>query len=455
MTVPRTGAKRQNGQGSLERLPNGRARLRVVVGGRRRQLGPIYETEEEARRMLAAHNAELASGGIVNAEVVSFADFGSEWLDGRALHGSPSRERVKNIRTERSRWARHVLPSSLAQMAVSSIRPRDVQAFVDWLGQRESVHTVRKGKGESVHRPTGKRLSARTRRNALGLVRLCLDEAVRHELLETNPAALVRVPRRGRKTDLDDNWLRKDEVDALLGCEKLSLRDRTAYACAIGLALRLNDLKSLRVSDVHLGPEHPGPHVAITVAKSERFHRIPVLPWLEPWLRAHIDSLPANATWLFPNPQGERYSKGYTFNWRGKQERGHERPTALELAGVAHRIRFHDLRGTCTTHLALGTWDRRWSLHEIQQMLAHSDQRVTERYVKRTTDAIADAAASTLGGPTVAPSPDPGGPTVAPALPMVAHGALSLVSVSARDPSVGRVGVEPTTVGLKARCSAN
>jgi len=61
---------------------------------------------------------------------------------------------------------------------------------------------------------------------------------------------------------------------------------RTAYACAIGLALRLNDLKSLRVLDVHLGPDHPSPHVAVTVAKSERFHRIPVFTRSregEPW----------------------------------------------------------------------------------------------------------------------------------------------------------------------------
>ena len=64
---------------------------------------------------------------------------------------------------------------------------------------------------------------------------------------------------------------------------------------------------------------------------------------------------------------------------------------------------------------------------------------------------IADAAASTLGGPTVAPAD----PTVAPAPPTVARGALRLVAVSPRDPSVGRVGLEPTTVGLKARCSTN
>ena len=68
-------------------------------------------------------------------------------------------------------------------------------------------------------------------------------------------------------------------------------------------------------------------------------------------------------------------------------------------AGVDHKIRFHDLRGTCATHLALGTWGRKWSLHKIQRMLAHADQRVTERYVRRAMDELATAAAETPGGP--------------------------------------------------------
>ena len=81
-------------------------------------------------------------------------------------------------------------------------------------------------------------------------------------------------------------------------------------------------------------------------------------------------------------------------------------PSALERAGIARRIRFHDLRGTTATHLALGSWGRPWTLNEVQQFLSHSDQRVTERYVRRAQDALAQAAKATLGGPAAQPSGD-------------------------------------------------
>lgn len=73
--------------------------------------------------------------------------------------------------------------------------------------------------------------------------------------------------------------------------------------------------------------------------------------------------------------------------------------SALHRARVPRGIRFHDLRGTTATHLALGTWGRRASLHEIQAMLAHSDERVTERYVRRAIDMLAHASKATVGGP--------------------------------------------------------
>ena len=46
---------------------------------------------------------------------------------------------------------------------------------------------------------------------------------------------------RGRKADVSDDWLREDDIETLLRSPAITLRDRTVYACAIGLGLRLND----------------------------------------------------------------------------------------------------------------------------------------------------------------------------------------------------------------------
>lgn len=203
--------------------------------------------------------------------------------------------------------------------------------------------------------------------------------------------------------DLSEDWLRWPEVVQLLACEDLDERNRRAFACAIGLALRADDLLAVEVSRVELDCEVPGPGVSVWVGKSERWHRVPVMPWLAPIVRAQLDSLPAGARYLFPRPDGGRYAAGYDFGWAAHVEAGKgrapHRPGALERAGIARRVRFHDLRGTCATHLALGTWGRRWSIHEIQAMLAHSDPAVTTRYVRRAVDTLAAAARDTPGCP--------------------------------------------------------
>ena len=360
--------------------------------------------------MGSRHRSAPAKEAIVAPGAITLAAFGREWLDRREIDGSSARSRVRSIQGERSVWTRHVAASALARIAVQSIRVRDVEGFALWLRSREAVQAIRARDG-TVHRPTGKPLSYQMQREALRLVRQCLDDAIRLDLIRSNPAKLVRVGRQVSRADLEDDWLRASDIDLLLGCDAISLRDRTVYPCAVGLALRLNDLKSLRVEDVHLDARVPGPHIRVWISKSERWHRVPILPWLDPWLRAHLATLRKDCPWLFPNREGQPYGKHFSFGWPSKRERGRGEngqdlviPSALERAGVDRKIRSHDLRGTCATHLALGTWGRTWSLHEIQRMLVHSDQRVTERYVRRALDTLSTAAAETPGGPSTLPT---------------------------------------------------
>ncbi len=242
--------------------------------------------------------------------------------------------------------------------------------------------------------------------HALRLVRAVLADAVHRELIQRNPGEGIRIARGGpRVRDLSDDWLRQDEIEQLLACDRISMRDRTVFACAIGLALRLNDLKNIERAHVHLDSQVPGPHVQVWIQKSDKPHRVPIMPWVAPWIRAALDSS-KGVRYLFPTSDGGRYTKFYDFGWGEKRGRevvdGKPRirrvPCALERAGIKRRIRFHDLRGTTATHLALGSWGRVWSLTEIQHMLAHSDQRVTERYVRRAVDSLATAASATPGG---------------------------------------------------------
>lgn len=413
-------------------MPRGRAwtephrdrwRVRAIVDDSRRTVGS-YADEATANVYRDAWNAELDAGGMESPqEHRTIASVGAAWLVKRELFGSQDREKVRSIAGELSVWRRHVVTSELAEMDLGSIRSRDVEDYALWLRGRNAVSTITFGSGTSARRvedrATGRTISRAMQREALRLVRQCLDEAVRQGFISANPADLVRIARGTRAPrDVAEDWLRADEIERLLSCEVIPLRLRTAYATAIGLALRLADLKAIKIGDVHLDAEIPGPHVRVWVSKSERFHSVPIAAWLAPWLRIHIAALPPDARYLFQSDDGAPYRKNYQFAWAAKRDNraGTPRraPSALERAGVRRKIRFHDLRGTTATHLALGTWGRRWSLHEIQSMLAHSDQRVTERYVRRAVDTLANAMRETHGGPGAAPVAKPNNGRVIP-----------------------------------------
>jgi integrase len=408
--------KRVNGTGSVEVLPDGRARIRIQADGKRRQLGGLCATPAIAEAKLAGWIAANASGLLETPRGETLAHFGSGWLSSRELDGSQRREVVKTIRAERSVWTRHIAGSPLGPMQLGSIRPVDVAEWTRWMRRRHAVDAITTGSGStrSVElRPTSKLLSRSMQTHALRILRQCFASALLLGRIEKNPAVGVSIATgSNRPRDLEDDWLRAEEIGQLLSSPGNTVRDRTAYAAALGLALRLDDLKAVELANVHLD-DPSGPLVRVWVGKSEKFHSVPVLPWLEPWLRAHIATLPKRAKYLFPAEDGSRYGKDYKFNWHSKRAfrvlgRGADRkrtlvvtPSALERAGVARKIRYHDLRGTTATHLAIGTWGRVWSLQEIQTMLAHSDQRVTERYVRRATSALSAAAKATTGCPAL------------------------------------------------------
>jgi integrase len=381
-------------------LHRGRWRVRATVpddaGTPRKRTLETYDDELAAQRMARAWNARSEGGAHVPTR---FGQWVSDWLDRRELEGS-ARGAVRGVDAERSVARRHVLPSPLADLSVQTITRADVEDFAIWLRRRPKVSAVATRSG-ALLRETGETISTQTQRHALRLVRGALAAAV-GRLIDVNPAAEVEVAR-GRKVDLSDDWLRADEIDRLLSCPSMSAAERAVYAVAIGTGLRLGDLKALRVADLDLDVQVPGPGIRLVIEKNEQPHRVPVLPWLLPVLRAHLATLPVGAVYVFPTRSGGRYCEDYDFRWAEKRDGKRFTACALERAGIERRIRFHDLRGTTATHLALGTWGRAWTLTEVQHFLKHSEQSVTERYVRRAHDVLAAAARGTLGGPGCPP----------------------------------------------------
>ncbi|MEM9073783.1 MAG: hypothetical protein AAGE52_35155, partial [Myxococcota bacterium] len=160
----------------IPRLPRSLGRIR---------LGSC-DTEEEAKALLAATLEELARS---EYEGVTLDQYAQLWLKDRIAAGAHS-----EARDDQRRWELRVSGTPLGAMPLEHVAERDVRAWLrDMRGKRSDT------------------LAPRTKRNALSLLRSCLEAACAACLIPTNPAARVQVGERdggGRERE----WLTPVEL---------------------------------------------------------------------------------------------------------------------------------------------------------------------------------------------------------------------------------------------------
>jgi integrase len=314
-------------------------------------------------RVLDAAVYELAAGNVTTS--TTLATYGRTVLDRRERAGK------RTVDDERSRWRAYIEPWECGTWPVAALKKRHI---AKWLRDLRA-----------------KGLARQTRSNALNLLRAVLRDAVDDELVESNAAAEVRVPREPT-TEETSTYLSLDEVAALFWTAPGDV-ERTMLSVAVGIGIRQGELRSLRVADVVASGQRPRVVVRYgspsSATKSGKPRTLPLfglaLAALEAW-RA-----PANDRGLvFPTVTGEP-------RWKGRVVQPAVWAAWLRRAGIARRVRWHDLRHTCATLLLDGAWGRQWSKEEVQALLGHSSITVTERYA-RTTDELLGRAAGVSHG---------------------------------------------------------
>jgi len=211
----------------------------------------------------------------------------------------------------------------------------------------------------------------------------CLRSFYRHlrreEILEADPTAELRAPRR---TPRLPKVLTRDEVADLLGRPSgngpAALRDRalleTMYACG----LRASEAVSLELGELDLEAG-----VLRTRGKGSKERLVPVgsraLEALEAWLHAGRPPLVGDRDErrVFVNMRGG----GLTRQGLYKIVRRHARS-----AGLADRMSPHTLRHTFATHMLAGGCD----LRSLQEMLGHADIATTQVYTHLSADRLRD-----------------------------------------------------------------
>lgn len=351
-----------------------------------------WATREEAEQ---AQQAALEARDELWEPGVTLAAYGERWLDKLESTGK------RDIRTDRSRWKVLLCEhAAFSDDPVHAVTRADIR---DWV--RQLMQTpIRRCNGGSKVVNGNRRLSRQTVGKALGMLRRCLDEAVEDGYLASNPAKDMRVPRGAEERASNDAWthLSLDEIERILKAPGVPLKARTAYSVCIYSGLRQGELCGLQWADIDL--DSATPHIVVRrswgkAPKNGRVRRVPMLPVLCGWLRRWRLEEPAEpGQHVFRNADGGLHGRGYDFGWDDVRDWKCSGTTWLGhrwQAGITRKVRFHDLRHTCASHLVMGSWGRRWRLEEIRELLGHTDIKTTQRYSHLAPDALHAAARET------------------------------------------------------------
>ena len=214
------------------------------------------------------------------------------------------------------------------------------------------------------------------------------DKQKKLQVRPDNPCVGVAPP------DLDDpkelQWAYPDEVVSLLSFEPIPLDARRAYALCVYLFVRGGELQALFWSDIDVDRgiisvrrsyDRNTRTIKQTKTGNKGIRRFAIEPTLLPLLRA-----------MHTEAGGEgpvvtlRLQKWWAADLRKHMRAaGIERPELFDTDDTRKRLRFHDLRSTGLTWMAIRGDDPL----KIQQRAGHTSFEMTQKYI-RTAEAVGE-----------------------------------------------------------------
>ncbi len=211
-------------------------------------------------------------------------------------------------------------------------------------------------------------LSPRSTARAVACVRGFYRFAAVEQQQEGSPADDLRAPRAWAALP---KFLDLEEVDRLLAqpdtATPRGLRDKALISVLYATGLRVSELISLKLSNLHLDEGY-----LTCIGKGDKERIVPVGQDATDWLKKYMaESRPrlaaSGSRWLFVNARGTPLSRvGF---WKLLRDYGIK-------AGITRAISPHVLRHSFATHLL----DRGADLRAIQMMLGHADLSTTQIY---------------------------------------------------------------------------
>jgi integrase/recombinase XerD len=212
-------------------------------------------------------------------------------------------------------------------------------------------------------------ISARSQARALSAIRALSRLLVAERLAEVDPTEDVDGPPPSRKLP---QLLSPEEVERLLTAPDprtaAGLRDRAMLELLYATGLRVSELVSLSVNDIHLETR-----MLLARGKGSKERIVPVGAPAAAAVQAYLASARPRllrgrvAKDLFVTPRGARMTRQGFWKLLRRYARG---------AGITRPISPHKLRHSFATHLLAGGAD----LRAVQAMLGHADVATTQIY---------------------------------------------------------------------------
>ena len=303
--------RRQRGSGTIERVETTLAdgttkvkfRPRLSTPECRKSLG-FVATAEEADVMLEAARAALFSGD--DAPRLTLRAWGMRVLDRRESEGYLS------VDDDRLRWSAHIEKDPIADLPLVALTRRDVFEWLDRLCAKFAQD--RRGR---------RKLAKGSLQNALNLLRAALEMAVARQVIRSNPAAGVKVPKREAPTEEPWTNLVLAEQSAVWSCEEIPAHHNLWMQVAVGTGIREGEQFNLHLHDVRADGEDPEIVVRYGSKKSGpkstrgkiKIRHVPLfglgLRAMRAWLAMLPSYCPKNPLGLvFPGPTGARKQPG-------------------------------------------------------------------------------------------------------------------------------------------------
>jgi integrase/recombinase XerD len=248
---------------------------------------------------------------------------------------------------------------------------RDLEAFARWLAdkRRRLPGVTPEHLREYVSARTSAGARARTSARLLSSLKRFYRYAVREELMQRDPTALLEAPKLGRPLP---KTLTEQQVEELLRAPDtataLGQRDRAMLETLYATGLRVSELVGLKLGQLGLTQG-----VVRVIGKGNKERLVPLgeeaIEWLQRYLReARAELVKRRATdAVFPTARGAAMTR---------QAFWHNLKRHARTAGIRVALSPHTLRHAFATHLLNHGAD----LRVVQMLLGHADLSTTQIY---------------------------------------------------------------------------